>query len=220
MTNLGVLTHGATRAIALLEQAGYEVITFHAVGTGGRAMEQMIREGLITAVFDYALGEIADEVYGGLRAANQERLTVAAQHRIPQVVCPGGAEHIGLWVDQPNRVPEKYASHQFVFHNPYVFAPRLNAAEIRKVAETICQRLQGVTENCVFMIPEKGVSRYSAEGGPLVDRESDAVLFETLRQHMPRQIEVKSLPLAAEDPSFVTAAVDNLLSMIRDNQPR
>ena len=66
MTNLGVLTNGAMHAIDLFHKAGYEVITFHAIGAGGRAMEQMMREGIITAVFDYALGEIADEIFGFL----------------------------------------------------------------------------------------------------------------------------------------------------------
>ncbi len=217
LTNLGVLTEGAQRAIDLLEQAGYEVITFHAVGTGGRAMEQMIREGLITAVFDYALGEIADEAYGGLRAADESRLTVAAELGLPQVVCPGGAEHLGIWVNEANDVPEKYRDHQYVFHNPYVFVPRLNSDEIAQVADAICQRLVRADQNCTFMIPEGGVSRYSVTGGPLVDRDSDRTFFDALKAGLPSRVKVVSLPSGAEDDQFVETAVSILLAQIENH---
>lgn len=218
MTNLGVLTDGANLAIELFEAAGYEVITFHAVGTGGRAMEQMMREGLITAVFDYALGEIADEVHGGFRAANKSRLTVAGELGIPQVICPGGAEHIGLWVDEPNFVPEKYRDHKYVFHNPYIFVPRLTVEEIRLVGKTICERLASTTGNCVVLIPEQGVSRYSIAGAPLHDPESDRAFFDAIRTGLPPSIEFRSLNLAAEDPEFVTAAVNALFGLIEQAQ--
>src|SRR4029078_815512 len=72
MTNLGVLTKGAEYAVEYLESKGYEVILFHAVGAGGRAMEQMTGEGLITGVFDYAMGEISDELHHALRAGGPE----------------------------------------------------------------------------------------------------------------------------------------------------
>ncbi len=67
ISNLGVLTEGASIAKEYLESHGFETILFHAVGAGGRAMEQMMRDGLIHGVFDYALGEITDEVFQGLR---------------------------------------------------------------------------------------------------------------------------------------------------------
>ena len=89
----------------LFEDAGFEVMVFHAVGSGGLAMEQMMKEGLLVGVFDYGLGEIADELFDGLRAANPQRLTVAGQLGLPQVICPGGAEHIGVFVDEPNVFP-------------------------------------------------------------------------------------------------------------------
>ena len=86
MSNLGVLTKGAMHALDLFEKAGYEVITFHAIGAGGDAMEQMMKEGIINAVFDYGLGEIADGVWGVLRAGGPERLTVAGKLGLPQVI--------------------------------------------------------------------------------------------------------------------------------------
>lgn len=218
MTNLGVLTEGAHHAIDLFEKEGYEVITFHAVGSGGRAMEQLVKEGAITAVFDYALGEIADEVFGGLRAANAERLTVAGKLGVPQVVCPGGAEHLGIWCDVPDQVPQAYRDHKYTFHSPRILAPRLNSAEIRRVGLTISERLKHCKSHAVFMVPTKGVSRYSVSGGELEDRESDKVFFDVLRTNMPRQVAFQELELSAEDPAFVEAAVKTLIGLIRDKQ--
>ncbi|MBM4186360.1 MAG: UPF0261 family protein [Gemmatimonadetes bacterium] len=213
MTNLGVLTDGATLALQLFRDAGYDVVVFHAVGSGGRAMEQLMKEGVIGAVFDYALGEIADEVFGGLRASGPERLTVAGKLGLPQVICPGGAEHLGLFVEA-NEVPEKYRGHRYVFHSPVIFVPRLNREEIVRVAEAICSRLRSAGGKAVFMLPLRGVGRYSVPGGPLHDPESDAAFFEALRAGLPPGVEVVEVDADAEAPSFVGEAVRRLIGLM------
>ncbi len=214
MTNLGVLTQGAMQAIKLFHDAGYEVITFHAIGAGGLAMEQMMREGLITGVFDYAMGEIADWVFKGLRAADETRLTVAGPLGIPQVICPGGAEHIGLLLRKANEVPEAYKNHLHVFHSPIVFAPRLNDGELTRVAHEITKRLASSTGRTVFLIPLRGVSRYSVKGGPLENPAGDRVFFDALRSTMPPGVDLRELDAGAEDPEFVGTAVRTLIGMI------
>ena len=135
-------------------------------------MEQLMKEGVVGAVFDYALGEIADDVFGGLRAGGPERLTVAGSLGLPQVICPGGAEHLGLFVEA-NVVPAEYQNHKHVFHSPVIFVPRLKTEEFVRVAEEICARMQSTTGNAVFMLPLRGVGRYSIPGGPLHDPEGD-----------------------------------------------
>lgn len=214
ITNLGVLTKGAMHAIKLFEQTGYEVITFHAIGAGGEAMEQMMRDGIITAVFDYALGEIADGVYGVLRASGAERLTVAGKLGLPQVICPGGSEHLGILVGEPNKAPEGYEDHQITWHSPYVFVPRLKADEQARVAECIGERLKHSTKKTLFLMPLKGVSSYSAEGGELYNPELDKAYWEFLQQSIPDTIEVETLNYTAEDPVFVEHAVRKLVKMI------
>lgn len=213
MSNLGVLTAGAMKAIEYIEEAGYEVIVFHAVGSGGRAMEQMMKEGIIGAVFDYAMGEIADDVWRVLRAGGPERLTVAGKLGLPQVLCPGGAEHLGILVP-PNEVPAQYKDHKKVFHSPVVFVPRLNVEEIQRVADDICKRLQHTTDKAYFMIPKKGVGRYSYPGGVLEDKESDEAFFNRLKEGLPANIEVVERDATAEDPAFVKEAVDKLIELI------
>ncbi len=215
MTNLGVLTQGAMEAIDYIESKGYEVIVFHAVGSGGRAMEQMMKEGIIGAVFDYAMGEIADDIWSVLRAGGPERLTVAGKMGLPQVLCPGGAEHLGILVP-PNEVPEAYKNHQYVFHSPVVFVPRLNTEEIKRVAEDICQRLKHTTNKAYFMIPKGGVGRYSKADAILFDAASDAAFFDHLKNNLPSNIEVIERDHYVEDAAFVREAVDLLIGLIEE----
>ena len=214
MSNLGVLTKGAMHAINLFEEAGYEVITFHAIGAGGDAMEQMMKEGIITAVFDYAMGEIADGCFDALRAAGPDRLTTAGKLGLPQVICHGVSEHLGLLVSEPNKIPSGWEDHLITWHTPYVFVPRLNAEEQAKVANTIGDRLQHAKKKTSFIMPLKGVSSYSAEGGELYDTDLDAAYWESLQKALPDHIEVESLNLTAEDPAFVEHAVSKLIGMI------
>jgi len=219
MTNLGVLTQGTIKAVEYFESKGYEVIVFHAVGSGGRAMEQMMKEGIIGAVFDYAMGEIADDVWSVLRAGGPERLTIAGKLGLPQVLCPGGAEHLGILVPA-NEVPQEFKNHKYVFHSPVVFVPRLNEKEIIKVAEDICQRLQYTSDKAYFMIPKGGVGSYSKIGGVLHDPSSDKAFFDYFKQNLPSNIEIIERENYVEDTAFVLEAVDLLISLIEDRMER
>jgi uncharacterized protein (UPF0261 family) len=213
MTNLGVLTEGAMHALRLFEERGYDVIVFHAIGAGGRAMEQMMRDGIIGAVFDYALGEIADEVFGGLRAGGPERLKVAAELGLPTVITPGGADHAGFLVPE-NTVPERWKDHLVVFHNPIILAPRLNAEEMREVARDTAARLAGAERDTVFLVPTRSFGRYGIEGGPLRDPEADAAFTDELRRHLPATVPLEEVDADAESPAFVEACVGRLCAMI------
>ncbi len=179
-------------------------------------MEQMMREGIITAVFDYALGEIADGVYGVLRASGPERLTTAGKLGLPQVICPGGSEHLGILVGEPNKTPDGYEDHQVVWHSPYVFVPRLKEDEQARVAECIGERLAYSTRKTVFLMPTRGVSSYSAEGGALYNPELDKAYWESLQQHLPDTIEAEALDYTAEDPAFVEHAARTLIGLIEN----
>ena len=219
MSNLGILTHGAIEALKYFEEKGYEVIVFHAIGAGGDAMEQMMREGIIGAVFDYAMGEIADGVWNVLRAGGPDRLTVAGKLGLPQVLCPGGAEHLGILVP-PNEVPDEWKDHKIVFHSPVVFVPRLNATEILRVADSIIEKLQHTIDKAYFMLPLKGVGRYSIPGGVLEDPESDAAFFKRLKEGLPQNIEIVERDTHAEDPVFVRECVDRLIELIEDERQK
>jgi uncharacterized protein (UPF0261 family) len=214
ISNLGVLTRGTLHAQQLLAARGYEAIVFHAVGTGGRAMELMMRQGIIAAVFDYAMGEISDEIFHGLRAGGPERFTVAGALGLPQVIVPGGAEHLGILVSTPHALPDRWKGHRHVWHNEVVLAPRLNTRELRQVAREAGRRLQTTRGNAVLMLPLLGTGRYAMPGGPLNDPDGDKVFFAELKAHLPPGIEVVERNTHAEDPAFVAEAVDRLIALI------
>ena len=214
ISNLGVLTQGTLQARDLFAARGYETIVFHAVGTGGRAMEQMMRQGIIGAVFDYAMGEISDGLFHGLRAGDADRLTVAGALGLPQVICPGGAEHVGILVSIPHVVPNRWKRHRHVWHNEVVLAPRLDARELRAVAREACARLNATRGRAVLMIPRLGTSRYAMPGGPLHDPSGDRAFFSELRRRLPGSIELVERDAHAESPAFVAEAVDRLIALV------
>ena len=214
ITNLGVLTQGTMRAIKELEKRGYETIVFHAVGSGGRAMEQMVKDGLVAGVFDYALGDICDAVFGGLRASDESRLSVTAACQVPQVVVPGGIDHIGIMLTKANDVPEQYKSHRYSYHNPMILVPRPKKDQTREVIKVIAQRLATAGPETLFMIPLKGVSSYSAPGGALFDKEADQELLDALHDLLPPQLKRVEIDASAEDQAFIVAAVDALTKLM------
>ncbi len=215
ITNLGCLTRGTMRAIARLEARGYEAVVFHAVGAGGRAMEQMMRDGMLAGVLDYGLGDVSDRVLGGLRAGDEERLTVAARLGLPQVVVPGGIDHVGVQLDEPDTVPARYAGHRYAYHNPTILVPRPKRDETRAVVREIAKRLDGAPENTVLMVPLRGVSSYSALGGELFDAEADADLLAAVREMLPASLAPVEVDAGIEDPAFVDQAVDRLISIVK-----
>ena len=105
ITTVGITTEGAMSAARVLEDAGYETIIFHAVGTGGQAMEEMMEQGLIGAVLDYSTIEVSNDMHQGFaRRRRRDRLTVAGRLGLPQVICPGAIEV--LVFNEPETVPE------------------------------------------------------------------------------------------------------------------
>lgn len=213
MTNLGVLTQGAMKAIQLLNARGFEVIVFHAVGSGGAAMEAMMREGVITAVFDYGLGELADHMFEGIRACDETRLTVAAELGLPQVIVPGGIDHLGVLLTEPNTVPAAYEDRAYAFHNPVIFVPRTTAEEARIIIEELGRRTKGA-KHTSFLLPLNGVSAYSVDGGPLRDTHADEALFAAAHDALSSIGPVIEVDAGAEDMRFIERAVDELISNI------
>lgn len=218
ITNLGCLTQGTMLAIKALADRGYETIVFHAVGSGGRAMEQLMREGIVTAVLDYAQGDIVDALFDGIRAADENRLTVAAELGLPQVVVPGGIDHIGIVLDQPNQVPAQYQDRQYTFHNPSILVPRTTADEIVQVAKEIGHRLSHKNSHTVFVLPHRGVSSYSIAGGELYDRESDTALFTAMPASLPANIKLVNVENDIESPEVINVAVKELVQLIESKE--
>jgi len=213
ITTVGITTQGAMKAAEVLQAAGYETIVFHAVGTGGRAMEEMMRQRLIGAVLDYSTIEVSNEMFHALLAGGPDRLTTAGALGLPQVLCPGAIEV--LVFNEPETVPERYRDRRLVRHSPQITDLRLNRDEMAKVGREVGRRLASTKDDAVFLIPKAGYDSYATEGEAFFDLDADAAFVEALRGSVPERIAVIERDLDINDPAFATEAAKTLIGLMQ-----
>lgn len=213
ITTVGITTKGAMKAADVLQSAGYETIIFHAVGTGGRAMEEMMRQGLIGAVLDYSTIEVSNEMFHALLAGGPDRLTTAGALRLPQVLCPGAIEV--LVFNEPETVPAKYRDRRLVRHSPQITDLRLNSSEMADVGREVGRRLGSTKDDAVFLIPIAGYDSYATTGEPFSDPEADAAFVAALRASLPPRVAIVERDLDINDPAFATEAATTLIGLMQ-----
>jgi uncharacterized protein (UPF0261 family) len=211
-SQFGNTTECVNHARQLLEREGYEVLVFHATGTGGRTMESLIEAGLVAGVLDITTTEWADELVGGILSAGPTRLEAAARHGVPAIVTPGCLDMVNF--GPPESVPAKFAGRRFYQHNPQVTLMRTTADECRRLGEIMAEKLNASTAPVTVLIPLKGISVISAAGQPFHDAEADRTLFEALKAKLRKGIAVRELDCNINDPTFAEAAVQELLKNI------
>jgi uncharacterized protein (UPF0261 family) len=216
VTTVGITTPGAMRAVEVLEAAGYETIVFHAIGPGGRAMEQMMVEGIIGAVLDYSTIEVSNEMHDALLAGGEERLTTAGKLGIPQVLCPGAIEV--LVFNEPETVPDRYRGRTLIRHSPQITDLRLNEAEMAEVGREVARRLRHTTDEAIFMIPTAGYDSYAVEGMGFYDPEADAAFVAELKANLPDNFRIIERDTHIDDAAFATEAAELLISLIEKQQ--
>ena len=199
-------------AVPLLEQAGYEVLVFHATGTGGRAMESLIASGMVAGVLDVTTTELADEIVGGVLTAGPERLDAAARHGVPAVVAPGCLDMVNFGERQT--VPEKFAGRNFYIHNPQITLMRTTPEECAALGSLVAKKVNASRGPVSVLIPRDGVSVISAAGGPFRDEDADSALFQAIETGLRPGIPCLSLACTINDPLFARACVEALLSAI------
>jgi uncharacterized protein (UPF0261 family) len=212
VTTVGITTQGAMKAIEVLEAAGYETIVFHAIGPGGRAMEQMMEEGIIGAVLDYSTIEVSNEMFDALLAGGDKRLTTAGRLGLPQVLCPGAIEV--LVFNEPETVPPPFDTRTLIRHSPQITDVRLNAEEMAEVGRELARRLSHTTGEAFFMIPSGGYDSYAVEGGGFYDPEADQAFVDALKANLPENITVLERDTHIDDPAFAVEATQLLIQLI------
>lgn len=210
----GVTTPCVDQARAVMEKRGYEVITFHATGTGGRAMENLIAGGYFKGVLDLSPTEWCDELFGGVLKAGPHRMEAAALAGVPQVVSVGALDMVNF--GPRDTVPERYQKRNLYQHNPTVTLMRTTVEENRKLGEAIAEKLNMATGSTVLMLPLKGVSMIDAEGQVFYGPEEDAMLFETLRRNVTNPlVRIVAMNNHINDAAFAEAAAQNLLDLLK-----
>ena len=211
-TMFGVTTPCVTAARERLEGAGYDVLVFHATGSGGRAMEGLIEDGWFAGVLDVTTTEWADEVVGGVLTAGPDRLGAAGRKGIPQVVSVGALDMVNFGA--PESMPSKFKDRRLYRHNPSVTLMRTTPEECREIGRRVAQQLNRATGSLVVLLPLRGVSMIDRDGQPFHDPEADEALFSSLRGELRKDIRVRELDAHVNDAEFAHALADELLAML------
>ena len=212
-TMFGVTTPCVKAAKDYLEQQGYDVLVFHATGTGGRSMEALIEGGFIRGVLDLTTTEWCDELYGGVLNAGPHRLEAAGRKGIPQVVSVGAMDMVnfGPW----ESVPERYKGRNLYRHNPTVTLMRTIEEENVGLGQILAEKLNMAKGKTALLLPLKGVSAIDTEGQPFYGPKEDRALFRTLRETIGSQVELVELDLHINDEAFALAAAQKLTDLLQ-----
>ncbi len=210
----GNTTECVTRARQQLEEQGYEVLVFHATGTGGRTMESLIADGFIMANLDITTTELADEVCGGVFSAGPGRMLAAAQAGIPTVLVPGCVDMANFW--GRDTVPEKYQDRNLYEWNPNITLLRTNVEENTQMGKMIAHAANQSTGPVSILIPTKGVSQLDSPGGAFWDPEANAACFQAIKDNLKASVHLIEVDLNINDPEFADKAVELLMEMIKE----
>jgi len=213
MSMLGTTTPGALRAKKILEDNGYEVVTFHQNGTGGIAMEDMISEGTFQSVLDLNLHEIGDRYVGGLHGAiRADRLTAAGALGVPQVVAPGSSNYTVQ--GSPESLSDDMRRRKHFNYNPHLTLVRLLPEELIEVAKEIAAKLNRAKGPVKVFIPLKGFSFPDREGLPHWEPEGNQVFIDALKKHLDDSIPLVELDAHINDADFIDPVIDEFMAMM------
>lgn len=216
----------------------FEIYVFHATGSGGKAMERLIREGQIDAVIDLTTTELADELMGGVLTAGPERLEAGLQKGIPYLLSVGACDMVNF--GPRASVPEKYQNRNLHVHNPTVTLMRTTPEENKKIGQTIAEKIKkhaADPERVRVLLPTEGVSMIDHPGQPFHDPDADAELFEAIEDGLLQsepssdvndnkpssaaaaggaaQVEVERYPVNVNDEQFAQECARTIVELMR-----
>ena len=214
-TMFGVTTPCIEQAKVYLEEKGYEVMVFHATGTGGKTMEALIDAGFFAGVLDLTTTEYCDEVVGGILAAGPDRCGAAIRQKVPQVVSVGACDMVNF--GEMDSVPEQFRGRNLYKHNPAVTLMRTTVEENVEIAHRLAEKWNGARRKMVLLLPQKGVSMIDAEGQPFDGPEERKTLFDTLKKEIHNDnVEIVEMDNNINDENFALTAAKTLLELMAD----
>ncbi|MBV9579286.1 MAG: Tm-1-like ATP-binding domain-containing protein [Chloroflexi bacterium] len=210
MTMFGVTTRGGTFVRQRLEAAGCEVVVFHANGSGGATMEELIRRGIFSGVLDWTTTEITDHLTGGVCDAGAHRLEAAGLAGLPQVIVPGAIDVINVG---RGGIPRRWSRRVSHMHLPGVPLVRTSVRESREIGVCIAEKLNRATGPVRVLIPAGGYSALDAPGGPFWDPAANEAFVCALRRNLRADIPVEVSPHHINDEAFARQAAGSMLSL-------
>lgn len=216
-TMFGVTTPCIDKAKEYLEQNGYEVLVFHATGTGGKTMEALVNAGYFKGVLDLTTTEWCDEVVGGVLNAGPDRCGAAIAKKIPQVVSVGALDMVNF--GPMDTVPDQFKNRNLYKHNPTVTLMRTTVEENKAIGQKLVEKWNAAESNMILMLPKKGVSMIDAEGQPFDGPAERKALFDTLKQGITNtNVEIQELDNNINDPEFAVTAAKQLIALMKAAQ--
>jgi uncharacterized protein (UPF0261 family) len=203
---LGVSTSLVGQIQTLMDPEKTDIIAFHAIGTGGRAMEELIERGLFDGVFDVTPSEVLQDITQSPCSAGPDRLKAAGRLGLPQVVATGGIDFIieGALED----LPARYSDRKIMKHTPTITLVRTSAGEMRTLARTLAERLAESDGPSAVILPLQAFGWFSMEGRPLYDPESDQAFISEIKKRLDRRVELIELDTHLNDPVVARTAVE------------
>jgi len=210
----GFITPGAEATRQALESLGYEVIAFHANGTGGMAMEELAEEGCFHGILDLATHELADDLLDGYCGGiGPQRFEPVPGRSIPRLVVPGGLDCAVLEFTRTN-IPEQYADRKIFFYD-FRSAIRLNIEETSFLATQLAEKLNKDPAKIKVLVPSRGWSGADKKDGPLYDPDMNQVFLQKFRQVLNSQIEILEVDHHINDEAFGQVAAKLMDEMVR-----
>jgi uncharacterized protein (UPF0261 family) len=211
----GFITPGAEATKQALEKLGYEVVAFHANGTGGMAMEELAAEGYFHGILDLATHELADHLLDGYCGdIGPARFEPVAGQSIPRLVVPGGLDCAVLEFTRHN-IPEQYKDRKIFFYD-FRSAIRLNEDETRTLADQLSEKLNKDASTIKILIPLKGWSEADRDEGPLYDPPMNMFFTQCLREKLDHHIQITEVDHHINDPAFAEIAAQMMHQMIEE----
>jgi uncharacterized protein (UPF0261 family) len=210
-TMFGVTTPCVQRVQELLERQGYELLVFHATGTGGQAMEKLVRDGFVKGVLDITTTELADELVGGVLTAGPHRLEAAGEVGVPQVISVGALDMVNFGA--PETVPERFRGRRFYQHNPAVTLMRTTPEENGRLGQILAEKASAAKGRVTVILPLGGVSAIDSDAKAFYDPAADSVLFEAIRGHLKANVKLVEVDCHINDPGFADRIVAEFLAM-------
>lgn len=200
-----------------LTDKGYEVLVFHATGTGGKTMESLVEDGLIEGVLDITTTEWADEICEGtVFSAGPTRLDAPGKAGVPHLIVPGCVDMANF--GSPDTVPEKYKDRLFYEWNPSVTLMRTTPEENAEMGRIFAEKANATKAPVAFLLPLKGVSILDSEGQPFWWPEADKAMFDAIKDGVRSDIHVEVIDANINDPAFAERAVALFLELMANDQ--
>jgi uncharacterized protein (UPF0261 family) len=206
VTTLGGTTETAMRFKKGLEDEGFEVVVFHAIGIGGKTMEEMAREGKINGVFDMSTNEVLDHLYGGMTDGGPDRLSVVGEMGLPYLVAPGNLDHL-IYTSKED-IPEQFKDRKVFSHGTSIHIIRSRKEEMENIGKVMAEKLNKAKGPVKIIFPLKGFSfaNVHVDEKEFTDPESDRLLLETLRKELRSDIDIIECELHINDAAFANKA--------------